>query len=155
LGLYEKELAYLYFVDRELIEERLLFLEKQIELFEGKNEWTSSLEQAALERLTQMMIESILDVGNAMIDGFIMRDPGSYEDIIDILEDEKVISNEMAQDLKVMVQYRKTLVQDYTRIDHEDVKNTFSKILPSIKLVGGSVRQYLSNELGPVSAFRN
>jgi uncharacterized protein YutE (UPF0331/DUF86 family) len=155
LGLYEKELAYLYFVDRELIEERLLFLEKQIELFEGKNEWTSSLEQAALERLTQMMIESILDVGNAMIDGFIMRDPGSYEDIIDILEDEKVISNEMAQDLKVMVQYRKTLVQDYTRIDHEDVKNTFSKILPSIKLVGGSVRQYLSNELGPVSAFKN
>jgi uncharacterized protein YutE (UPF0331/DUF86 family) len=145
----------LYFVDRELIEERLLFLEKQIELFEGKNEWISSLEKAALERLTQMMIESILDVGNAMIDGFIMRDPGSYEDIIDILEDEKVISNKMAQDLKVMVQYRKTLVQDYTRIDHEDVKNTFSKILPSIKLVGGSVRQYLSNELGPVSAFKN
>ncbi|GAA3319942.1 hypothetical protein GCM10020331_028930 [Ectobacillus funiculus] len=30
-----------------------------------------------------------LDVGNAIIDGFIMRDPGSYEDIIDILVDEK------------------------------------------------------------------
>lgn len=26
-----------------------------------------------------------------MIDGFIMRDPGSYEDIIDILVDERVI----------------------------------------------------------------
>lgn len=142
-------------MDRELIEERLLFLEKQIVLFEGKNEWSSSLEQAALERLTQMMIESILDVGNAMIDGFIMRDPGSYEDIIDILEDEKVISKVMAQDLKVMVQYRKTLVQEYTRIDHEDVKNTFSTILPSIKLVAGSVRQYLTNELGPVTAFKN
>ena len=145
----------MYFVDRELIEERLLFLEKQIEMFEGKNVWSSSLEHAALERLTQMMIESILDVGNAMIDGFIMRDPGSYEDIIDILEDEKVISNEMAKDLKVMVQYRKSLVQEYTRIDHEDVKNIFSKILPSIKLVGGSVRQYLTNELGPVTAFKN
>lgn len=142
-------------MDRELIEERLLFLGKQIELFEGKNEWSSPLEQAALERLTQMMIESILDVGNAMIDGFIMRDPGSYEDIIDILEDEKVISNEMAQDLKVMVQYRKTLVQEYTRVNHEDVKDTFSTILPSIKLVGESVRQYLSNELGPVTAFKN
>lgn len=142
-------------MDRELIEERLLFLGMQIELFEGKNEWSSPLEQAALERLTQMMIESILDVGNAMIDGFIMRDPGSYEDIIDILEDEKVISTEMAQDLKVMVQYRKTLVQEYTRINHEDVKDTFSTILPSIKLVGESVRQYLSNELGPVTAFKN
>ncbi|MGS2779284.1 type VII toxin-antitoxin system HepT family RNase toxin [Robertmurraya sp. GLU-23] len=145
----------MYFVDRELIEERLLYLEKQIQQFEGKNEWSTALEQAALERLTQMMIESILDVGNAMIDGFIMRDPGSYEDIIDILEDEKVISIDMSQDLKVMVQYRKTLVQDYTRIDHEDVKNTFSRILPSIKQVSESVRQYLTNELGPVTAFKN
>jgi len=144
-----------YFVDRELIEERLTFLDKQIQQFEGKNEWNTALEQAALERLTQMMIESILDVGNAMIDGFIMRDPGSYEDIIDILEDEKVISTDMSQDLKVMVQYRKTLVQNYTRIDHEDVKNTFSMILPSIKLVSDSVRQYLTNELGPVTAFKN
>ncbi|MCM3600684.1 DUF86 domain-containing protein [Robertmurraya korlensis] len=145
----------MYFVDRELIEERLNYLEKQIQQFEEKNEWSTALEQAALERLTQMMIESILDVGNAMIDGFIMRDPGSYEDIIDILEDEKVISLNMSQDLKVMVQYRKTLVQDYTRIDHEDVKNTFSRILPSIKLVSESVRQYLTNELGPVTAFKN
>ncbi len=145
----------MYFVDRELIEERLIYLEKQIQQFEGKNEWKTALEQAALERLTQMMIESILDVGNAMIDGFIMRDPGSYEDIIDILEDELVISKDMSQDLKVMVHYRKTLVQDYTRIDHEDVKNTFSRILPSIKLVTESVRQYLTNELGPVTAFKN
>lgn len=142
-------------MDRELIEERLLYLEKQIQQFEGKNEWSTALEQAALERLTQMMIESILDVGNAMIDGFIMRDPGSYEDIIDILEDEKVISIDMSQDLKVMVQYRKNLVQDYTGIDHKDVKNTFSRILPSIKQVSESVRQYLTNELGPVTAFKN
>lgn len=145
----------MYFVDRELIEERLIYLEKQIQQFEEQNRWSTALEQAALERLTQMMIESILDVGNAMIDGFIMRDPGSYEDIIDILEDEKVISSNMSQDLKVMVQYRKILVQDYTRIDHEDLKNTFSKILPSIKLVTESVRQYLTNELGPVTAFKN
>ena len=31
-----------------------------------------------------------------MIDGFIMRDPGGYEDIIDIMEDEKVITKEMS-----------------------------------------------------------
>ena len=48
--------------------------------------------QLALERMVQISIDSVLDVGNAMIDGFIMRDPGSYEDIIDILLDEKVIT---------------------------------------------------------------
>ena len=35
-----------------------------------------------------------------MIDGFIMRDPGSYEDIIDILMDERVISAEEGQAMK-------------------------------------------------------
>lgn len=145
----------MYFVDRELIEERLLFLERQVVLFEEKESWLSPIELSALERLAQMMIESILDVGNAMIDGFIMRDPGSYDDIIDILEDEKVISTDMCNELKIMVQYRKKLVQEYTRIDHLELRNTFLQILPSIKLFSTKVREYLVNELGPVTAFKN
>ena len=42
-----------------------------------------------------------------MIDGFIMRDPGSYEDIIDIMEDERVITTEMAVPLKKVIELRK------------------------------------------------
>jgi len=145
----------MYFVDRELIEERLLYLERQVILFEEKDSWSSQIELLALERIAHMMIESILDVGNAMIDGFIMRDPGSYDDIIDILEDEKVISMDMCNELKTMVQVRKKLVQDYTRIDHLELRNTFFQILPSIKLFSTKVREYLVNELGPVTAFKN
>lgn len=145
----------MYFVDRELIEERLQFLESQVILFEEKDSWSSQIELLALERLAHMMIESILDVGNAMIDGFIMRDPGSYDDIIDILEDEKVISKDMCNELKTMVQFRKKLVQEYTRIDHLELRNTFFQILPSIKLFSTNVREYLVNELGPVTAFKN
>ncbi len=58
----------------------------------------------ALERIAHVIIESIIDVGNSMIDGFIMRDPGSYEDIIDIMEDEKVITAEMADPLKHVIE---------------------------------------------------
>ena len=42
-----------------------------------------------------------------MIDGFIMRDPGSYEDIIDILIDEKVIANEKEKPFKELISYAK------------------------------------------------
>ena len=42
-----------------------------------------------------------------MIDGFIMRDPGSYEDIIDIMEDEKVITSEMSDPLKRVIESEK------------------------------------------------
>lgn len=90
----------MYFVDREHIEATLQHLENQLSLFENEKKWDTDLKKAALERLLQTAIDSILDTGNAMIDGFIMRDPGSYDDIIDILVDEKVIVGENGERLK-------------------------------------------------------
>ncbi|AIM16072.1 MULTISPECIES: DUF86 domain-containing protein [Neobacillus] len=145
----------MYFVDREKIEETLIYLESQIHLFESKKEWTSPIEKAALERLTQMMLESVLDVGNAMIDGFIMRDPGSYDDIIDILVDEKVVSEETGNRLKTLIPFRKKLVQLYMEVDHHELQQQFFNQLPALKVFPKNVRDYLINELGPVSAFKN
>jgi uncharacterized protein YutE (UPF0331/DUF86 family) len=145
----------MYFVDREKIEEILKYLEAQIQLFLSQKEWSTPLERAALERLNHMMIESVLDVGNAMIDGFIMRDPGSYDDIIDILMDEKVIPAETGSCLKILIQYRKRLVQFYTDVDHQELQEVFSKHLHELVNFVANVRDYLANELGPVSAFKN
>ncbi|WHY85273.1 DUF86 domain-containing protein [Neobacillus novalis] len=145
----------MYFVDREMIESALHYLERQISLFRNQADWTTPLEQAALERLSQMMIESVLDVGNAMIDGFIMRDPGSYEDIIDILIDEKVVSAQTGDSLKHIIQYRKKLVHDYIHIDHGELQELFSRYLHELVTFADNVRDYLANELGPVSAFKN
>lgn len=145
----------MYFVDREKIETVLKFLEQKFSLFEEIKEWESKVGKAALERSCHIMIEAILDVGNAMIDGFIMRDPGSYDDIIDILEDEKVINAELSKSYKEIIKYRKMLVQMYTEIDHSEVHASFSEHLPLLKQFPEKIRSYLLNELGPVSAFRN
>lgn len=145
----------MYFVDRDKLEAVLSYLEVQIELFSSQQEWQSPLEKAALERITQMMLESVLDAGNAIIDGFIMRDPGSYEDIIDILVDEKVITLESGNRLKVLLGFRKKLVQLYTDIDHAELQEQFKQHLDVLKLFAANVRDYLTNELGPVSAFKN
>ncbi|MEH7440841.1 DUF86 domain-containing protein [Bacillus sp. JJ1122] len=144
----------MYFVDREQIETTLQFLETQINFFESQDSWESAMEKAALERLGHTMIEAVLDVGNAMIDGFIMRDPGSYEDIIDILDDEKVVTAEMSEGLKKIVLFRKMLVQQYTAVDHDALKASFAAELPLLKPFSEKVREYLTNELGPVSAFK-
>lgn len=145
----------MYFVDREKVEEILVFLEKQLALIEKTPAWETDIEKAALERLCHMTLEAILDVGNDMIDGFIMRDPGSYFDIIDILEDEKVITNEMAQGFKEVVQYRKEIVVEYTNINHEEMLAVYLKQLHLLKEFAPRVRRYIETELGPVSAFRN
>lgn len=37
---------------------------------------TSDKDRLALERTASVLIEAVIDVGNQMIDAFIMRDPG-------------------------------------------------------------------------------
>lgn len=145
----------MYFVDRQKIEETLEYLESLIALFLEQKNWTAPLEKAALERLSHMMIESVLDVGNMMIDGFIMRDPGSYDDIVDILMDEKVVSEKAGVSLKNLIQYRKMLVQSYTEIDHKELAVEFKNNIQKLSDFSDSVRVYLTNELGQVTAFKN
>lgn len=145
----------MYFVDREKIETILQFIEQQLTLLEKTSKWESVIEKAALERVCHTLIEGILDVGNAMIDGFIMRDPGSYEDIIDILMDEKVVSEKVGAGLKAVIFYRKSLVQEYTHVNQRDVQAALSQYREELRSFAPNVRDYLNNQLGPVSAFKN
>ncbi len=145
----------MYFVDREKIEKTLLFYEENLQLIDANSTWTSVVEKKALERIAHLTIEAILDVGNSMIDGFIMRDPGSYEDIIDILEDEKVVTTEAANELKEIIRFRKVIVQDYLEINHEELISSLEKNKESLASFPQAVKSYLENELGPVSAFKN
>jgi uncharacterized protein YutE (UPF0331/DUF86 family) len=145
----------MYFVDREKIEQTLQYLENQLDVFQSQAEWRTPVEKAALERVTHMVIESILDIGNAIIDGFIMRDPGSYEDIVDILMDEKVVTNEMGAGLKTIVSIRKSLVQNYLEIRHDQLMDVLTVQMDTLKMFSPKVREYLKNELGHVTAFKN
>jgi len=107
-----------YFVDRKQISESLNHMEVLLELYRNENEWQKDITHSlALERIANVVIESVIDVGNTMIDGFIMRDPGSYEDIIDIMEDERVITSEMADPLKQVIELRKMIVREFTKVD--------------------------------------
>ncbi|MBR7553573.1 DUF86 domain-containing protein [Allobacillus sp. SKP8-2] len=142
----------MYFVERENIENTLLYYNGLLEVFE-QQEAVSFLEKLGIERLAQMVVESIIDVGNLMIDGFIMRDPGSYEDIIDILVDERVIPKEHEAAYKEVVSLRPKLVREYTKINHAEIETTLKNNLDTIEHFRPLVLNYLENELGPINAF--
>lgn len=144
----------MYFVDRNQIEENLLYLEGILHEYQ-QHHFESFQERLSLERITHMCIESIIDVGNMMIDGFIMRDPGSYNDIVDILVDEKVLPATESDNYKAVIAVRKMLVQDYLSIDHNQLKETLTSHMQSLEAFSDRVRRYLDEELGPVSAFTN
>ncbi|EIT87177.1 hypothetical protein A374_02949 [Fictibacillus macauensis ZFHKF-1] len=143
----------MYFVDRTKIEQTLVHMENLLKAVESLKECTSTIEQLALERATHIVIESMMDVGNAIIDGFIMRDPGSYEDILDIFWDEKVLTESEAASLKQVVSLRKMLVQQFIDVDHAHLQEVLTKQASALSTFSSSVRRYLEKELGPVSAF--
>lgn len=145
----------MYFVDRQKIEQNLIYLEKGSKLYQETKQWEGELGQLALERIIHVMTDCVLDVSNAIIDGFIMRDPGSYEDIIDILLDEKVITPEMERQFKNILPLRKNIVQEYLDVDYNVLQETFTQNIKAFVEFPATVRQYLENELGPVSAFIN
>lgn len=144
----------MYFVDRNKIIITLKHLNELFSIFEKEENWLNDdISKLALQRIGHNVMESMMDVGNLIIDGFIMRDPGSYDDIIDILIDEKVVTTEMEKPLKDVVGLRKMLVREFVQVDNEEVLNVLKSSLNAIKQFPGLVMNYLENELGPVSAF--
>ncbi|WP_347862486.1 DUF86 domain-containing protein [Salimicrobium sp. PL1-032A] len=142
----------MYFVNREEIENLLTYMEELIpELQQAKRDTIT--QRLALERATHMAIEVIIDTGNKMIDGFIMRDPGSYHDIIDILTDEQVLPEEEEASYKRIIDLRKAVVREYTAVSHETLMEEWNACLASLEMFPERIRHYLNAELGTVSAF--
>ncbi|MFD1851219.1 DUF86 domain-containing protein [Oceanobacillus bengalensis] len=144
----------MYFVDQSKIEEILIYMDKILKEL-GEFKFHTFAEKLGYERMVHVLIESTLDVGSMMIDGFIMRDPGSYEDIIDILVDEKVIPCEEQDDYKVFISLRKMLVTDYIDVDHEKLKAVMDDKKANIEQFSSHIRTYINNELGVANAFSN
>ncbi len=142
----------MYFVDRSKIEKTLAYMDELLKEIRD-NQFNTRIEQLGLERSVHLIIESMMDVGNMMIDGFIMRDPGSYHDIIDIMIDERVIPKEDEASYKKIVDLRQMLVQDYLEINDELLAEVIKKELPTIEKFKTYIITYLNNELDVANAF--
>ncbi len=143
-----------YFVDMRKMNETLDYFDQTLTLVK-ENKFQSSIEHMALERITHLLIECILDVGNMMIDGFIMRDPGSYLDIIHILVDETVIPENENRAYETIIGLRKTLVQDYKQIEHEQLQSVLDENIETLNKFSTHIRTYLATEMGVANTFTN
>ncbi|QZY86136.1 DUF86 domain-containing protein [Exiguobacterium acetylicum] len=142
----------MYFVNRQKIEETVVCYETALR--QSKEVTGDPVTTAlAMERIGFLVIESVIDIGNSMIDGFIMRDPGSYEDIILILEDEKVIDGPLATSLKKLVALRTLIVRSFTQSSMAEIRAVLETEEAELCRFPEAIRRYIETELGPVSAF--
>jgi uncharacterized protein YutE (UPF0331/DUF86 family) len=124
----------MYYIDRQQIDQRLGFIPyiiKACERIQIRWDAADPLYMLAQERLLHLAIETVTDVGSLLIDGFLMRDASSYEDIISVLLIEKVFTQDLEAPLIQLVQLRKPLVQDYMNLERQALHPLIS-LLPSV-----------------------
>ena len=73
----------------------------------------------ACERLLQIAVECVIDVGNLLVSGLRLGLPAEEDDIFEKLEHAGIISAEMVALLKRMKGCRNILVHDYARVNDE------------------------------------
>ena len=142
----------MYFVDMRQMNEALNFFDQTLKQLKNQS-FETTMHQFALERITHLLIESLIDIGNMMIDGFIMRDPGSYQDIIHILVDEEVIPAVDEPAYQTLVALRRQVVQDYKQIDHQNLHQELLQQYQILSQFSSFIRQYLAKEMGVANTF--
>ncbi|WP_342555266.1 HepT-like ribonuclease domain-containing protein [Paenibacillus sp. FSL R7-0652] len=141
----------MYYVNREQIARRLDAVPEVAEgLRRAVQDWDGGLVLGMVqERCLHLAIEIVTDVGSYLIDGFIMRDASSYDDIIQINYEEKVFDDSTYETLRQLVTLRKPLVQDYYSWQRTAL-HPLSETLPDIlEHFAGQVSIYVEQELGP------
>ncbi|MGA8943217.1 MAG: DUF86 domain-containing protein [Thermoactinomyces sp.] len=140
-----------YDVDVKRIQKQLHHLGQCADVLKKLEEKPSGLEtRFSAERALHLAVECMIDVGTVMIDGFIMRDPGGYLDIVDILMDERVIDESTGDRLKKHVRLRERLIRYYTEVDWEELRPYLAEY-DLYERFQGQVLDYLQNELGEES----
>lgn len=136
-------------VDADIIAQRLEHLKnyvKQLRLIHKggkKRVCKNAIIFAAMERYLQLTVECVLNIGNHVIAGLNLRKPSTYEQIMTILSDEKVISKKMLATAKLVAPTRSLLVHDYSEVNREKLFDTARNILPAIEELAKVYRKFL------------
>lgn len=140
----------MYDLNKERIENVLTHMDRMLlvlrNLTQGESVLEDPIKLLAMERALHLCVEAIADVGNELIDGFIMRDPGSYTDIVEIMRDEQVISDAQAKQLTEVVAFRKLLVNEYTQVPAAQMVALVQQSLEALTQFAPAVNSYIKKE---------
>ena len=134
------------FVDKNLILTRLDYIKDLIEEIDTDN-------TLALERVCEMLIEASVDVGNMIIDAFVLRDPGNYLDVMDIMKTEGVVSEDDFKKFEDTFKFRNDLVRNYENVNHEEMRKVFKENLSAYQNFKDNVLHFFKTDPQAVTAL--
>lgn len=138
-------------VDRDTLSSRLDALETYLAELQGF--LAGSRDQFVLEpslhhlaeRYLHLACESVLDISHHVIADQGFRQPGSYKDAIEVLQQEGLLDADLAGRLKRWMGLRNLLVHLYLEIDHGRVYDAISEDLDDLQAFASRVARLLED----------
>lgn len=96
------------------------------------------------ERYLHLACESVLDISHHVIADQGYRQPGSYKDAFDVLQQEGVLEDDLARRLKLWMGLRNLLVHLYLEIDHGRTYDAISEDLGDLQAFASLMARLLS-----------
>ena len=77
----------------------------------------------SIERGLQLVCETVFDIGSHILVGSFDLSPPNYQDVINMLREKGVISEDLGKKFKGLGGFRNILVHDYLEINSEEIYN--------------------------------
>lgn len=102
--------------------------------------------QAIVERKLQVAIQTCIDIANYLIAQLDLKIPDHERDIFWALQKASVISEEMAQQLQGMVNFRNILVHEYLEIDSQLVHAQLTQHLQDFNQFAQAIIKFIKTQ---------
>lgn len=87
----------------------------------------------AIERILYLLAQSVIDLAESVVSLKNFRKPTTLAETFDILQEEEIISLELAQELINMAKFRNIIAHDYTDLDYSIVEKILKSEYKDIK----------------------
>jgi len=138
-------------MDKNVIEARLKKLDgyqKSLQRFQGLSltEYRKDDDiQTIVERKLQLAIQTCIDISNYIIARKNLHIPDEEENIFQVLAQNGIIKDSLAERMKGMVNFRNILVHEYMEIDNEIVHQHLNENLKDFDSFARSIVDYLED----------
>lgn len=97
----------------------------------------------AIERVTQLIVDEIIDVNNHIIDRRHFPVPDDFQSSFYILEENSVLDDKLAQRLAPIVGLRNRLVHRYESVDREIMLQMVAKEKEDVQAYASAIEVYM------------
>lgn len=135
----------------EVVHERLRKLREILRNLEKvkavpREDFVASFEHYWLgERGLHLAAEAVFDIGNHLLAGHFNVHPADYEDVLDRLAQQRVVSPDLRERLRGLGGFRNVLVHAYLEIDEGRVYESLKNELSTFDAFAGEIEDFLAS----------